>query len=222
MLRDSLGAVDAHYEVALDGMQEELSGSKPKILASSATLTGYEKQVSVLYRRTARVFPQPPPQDGNGFWTAASSQLMRRYIALAPRQLSVAEFIQATARVGRRWPALVVVVPKMTRERDASVIVTLLNSFRTAIDSSKRYRLLAKAAEFLSALWLTAPFIGLLRYATKSTAPSSKTRVCSTKSAPWRIRKTISGSPGTPDAQDLPQSRRDTNGHHQAVTKAKD
>ncbi len=35
--------------------------------------------------------------------------------------LGVAEFIQATARVGRRWPALVIVVPKMTRERDASV-----------------------------------------------------------------------------------------------------
>jgi hypothetical protein len=35
--------------------------------------------------------------------------------------LGVAEFIQATARVGRKWPALVVVVPKMTRERDASV-----------------------------------------------------------------------------------------------------
>nr|WP_246737234.1 helicase C-terminal domain-containing protein [Bradyrhizobium japonicum] len=35
--------------------------------------------------------------------------------------LSVAEFIQATARVGRRWPSIVIVVPKMTRERDASV-----------------------------------------------------------------------------------------------------
>lgn len=257
LLRDSLGAVDAHYEAALDSMQEELTGSRPKILASSATLTGYQKQVSVLYRRTARVFPQPPPREGKGFWTSDSDQLMRRYTALAPRQLTVefvvdrlivtlqrsirelineparicaelrvdqafsdflvniygtdviygntlqdldavvrssetqyagldpppnvetltgrtgfenvreildrlenpeddfdkrlhliaassmmshgvdidrlnvmimmalplgvAEFIQATARVGRRWPALVIVVPKMTRERDASV-----------------------------------------------------------------------------------------------------
>jgi len=35
--------------------------------------------------------------------------------------LAVAEFIQATARVGRRWPALVIVIPKMNRERDASL-----------------------------------------------------------------------------------------------------
>ncbi|MDF2995119.1 MAG: hypothetical protein K0R27_756 [Xanthobacteraceae bacterium] len=257
LLRDSLGAVDAHYECAMDGIQQELSGSKPKILASSATLSGYLKQVDVLYRREARVFPQPPPLDGAGFWAADSDRLMRRYVALAPRRLTVefvvdrlivtlqsairrllhepaelcaelgvdpshagflvdlygtnvvygntlqdidavvrssetqyaeltpppnvetltgrtdfedvrktldrlehpeaefdqrlhliaassmmshgvdidrlnvmimlafplgvAEFIQATARVGRKWPALVVVVPKMTRERDASV-----------------------------------------------------------------------------------------------------
>lgn len=257
LLRDSLGAVDAHYEAALDSIQQEISGSKPKILASSATLAGYQKQVSVLYRRRARVFPQAPPREGQGFWTSDSPRLMRKYVALAPRRLTVefavdrlvvtlqksirdiisepsricselniaeeyadflvnlygtnvvygntlqdldavvrssetqyaglepppnvetltgrtafedvrstlgrlenpearfeerlhliaassmmshgvdidrlnvmimlalplgvAEFIQATARVGRRWPSLVFVVPKMTRERDASV-----------------------------------------------------------------------------------------------------
>lgn len=257
LLRDSLGAVDAHYECVMDGIQEEISGRKPKILASSATLSGYAKQVEVLYRRTARVFPQQPPIDGQGFWATDSKNLMRRYVALAPRRLTVefvidrlivtlqrairlllkepeslcaelridtsyapflvnlygtnvvygntlqdidavvrssetqyaeldpppnvatltgrtdfdevrrtldrleapaneyekrlhliaassmmshgvdidrlnvmimlafplgvAEFIQATARVGRRWPAIVIVIPKMTRERDASV-----------------------------------------------------------------------------------------------------
>lgn len=257
LLRDSLGAVDSHYECIMSGIQEQVSGSKPKILASSATLSGYQKQVDVLYKRKARVFPSLPPVDGKGFWTADSDRLMRKYIALAPRRLTVefvvdrviitlqqavrklisdpeavcaelkvdvsytsflvnlygtnviygntlqdidavvrssetqyaelpsppnvatltgrtdlnevrtildrlespelefdqrlhliaassmmshgvdidrlnvmimlafplgvAEFIQATARVGRRWPALVLVVPKMTRERDASL-----------------------------------------------------------------------------------------------------
>ncbi len=92
LLRDSLGAVDAHYEGALDTVQLELSGRRPKILASSATLSGYEKQVGVLYQRQARVFPQPPPREGAGFWTSDSSILMRRYIALAPRSLTV-EFV---------------------------------------------------------------------------------------------------------------------------------
>ncbi|WP_211475159.1 helicase C-terminal domain-containing protein [Collimonas humicola] len=257
LLRDSLGAIDAHYECSMDGIEEAIAGSKPKILASSATLTGYKKQVDVLYKRKARVFPQLPPVDGQGFWATDSVHMMRCYLSLAPRRLTVefvvdklivtlqktirslhsapeeicselnidlsyapflvnlygtnvvygntlqdidavvrssetqyaeldpppniatltgrtdfeevrqtlnrlespepefenrlhliaassmmshgvdidrlnvmimlafplgvAEFIQATARVGRRWPALVLVIPKMTRERDASV-----------------------------------------------------------------------------------------------------
>jgi hypothetical protein len=271
LLRDSLGAVDAHYEGALDVLQFELSDRKPKILASSATLSGYKKQVEVLYQRQARVFPQPSPREGAGFWTSDSPLLMRHYIALAPRSLTVefvadriivslqlavrrligdasavcsalaideryrdflvnlygtnvvygntlqdidavvrssetqyaelsppprvatltgktpfeevrktlarlespednfedrlhlvaassmmshgvdinrlnvmlmlafplgvAEFIQATARVGRQWPALVIVVPKMTRERDAS----LYRSFREFVLHGDRF-----------------------------------------------------------------------------------
>lgn len=89
LLRDSLGAVDSHYEALYDALQDELCGRKPKILASSATLTGYEKQVNVLYRRAARVFPVPPPRTGGGFWTADSESLMRRFVAIAPRGVTI-------------------------------------------------------------------------------------------------------------------------------------
>ncbi len=248
-----------------------MTGTRAKILASSATLAGYKKQVDVLYRRSARVFPQPSPQEGHGFWTSDSDELMRHYLALAPRRLTVefvadrlvvsmqqairdllnqpaeicaelnidlafsdhlvnlygtnviygntlqdidaivrssetqyagldpspnvetltgrtdfenvlkvlhrlehpedrfddrlhliaassmmshgvdidrlnimimlafplgvAEFIQATARVGRRWPALVIVIPKMTRERDAS----LYRSFPEFVSHGDRF-----------------------------------------------------------------------------------
>ena len=89
LLRDSLGAVDSHYEALYDSLQHELCGRTPKILASSATLTGYEKQVDVLYRRAARVFPVPPPRSGGGFWTSDSERLMRRFVAIAPRGVTI-------------------------------------------------------------------------------------------------------------------------------------
>lgn len=85
LLRDSLGAVDSHYETLFDHLQEEICGRKPKILASSATLTGYEKQIDVLYRRKARVFPVQGPSESEGFWTAESDKLARRFVAIAPR-----------------------------------------------------------------------------------------------------------------------------------------
>jgi Lhr-like helicase len=89
LLRDSLGAVDAHYEALLDGLELELCGVRPKILASSATLEGYESQVDVLYRRRGRVFPLQGPSATEGFWTADSDRLMRRFVAIAPRGLTI-------------------------------------------------------------------------------------------------------------------------------------
>lgn len=92
LLRDSLGAVDAHYEALFDGLEEELCGHRPKILASSATLEGYQGQIGVLYRREGRVFPLQGPSTEEGFWTSSSDDLMRRYVAIAPRGLTI-EFV---------------------------------------------------------------------------------------------------------------------------------
>jgi hypothetical protein len=89
LLRDSLGAVDSHYESLLDHLQLELCGTRPKIVASSATLTGYERQVEVLYQRQGRVFPQPGPQAGESFWTAPTTKALRRFVAVAPRGVTL-------------------------------------------------------------------------------------------------------------------------------------
>lgn len=97
LLRDSLGAVDAHYEALFDGLEQELCGHRPKILASSATLEGYEGQIDVLYRRTGRVFPQQGPSTEEGFWTASSNEPMRKYVAIAPRGLTIEYVIDRMA-----------------------------------------------------------------------------------------------------------------------------
>lgn len=89
LLKDSLGAVDSHYEALYDDLQRNLCGYSPKILASSATLEGYKRQVDVLYRRNARVFPLAGPAASEGFWSADSQQPMRRYTAIAPRGVTL-------------------------------------------------------------------------------------------------------------------------------------
>ena len=85
LLRDSLGAVDAHYEALLDHLQNQLCDNSPKVLASSATLSGYKRQSSVLYQREARVFPHPEPRIGKGFWAGDTESTMRKFLAVAPR-----------------------------------------------------------------------------------------------------------------------------------------
>ncbi len=85
LLRDSLGAIDAHYESLLDHLESVICDVRPKIVASSATLTGYERQCDVLYRRSGRVFPIQGPSASESFWSAPSKRLLRRYVALSPR-----------------------------------------------------------------------------------------------------------------------------------------
>lgn len=88
LLRDSLGAVDSHYEALLDSLQAYY-GSVPKIIASSATLTGHEEQVGALYRREGRVFPLLGPEVGRSFWSRDTPALARRFAGLAPRGVTL-------------------------------------------------------------------------------------------------------------------------------------
>ncbi len=86
LLRDSLGAVDSHYETLIDHLHREVDGADPpKIVASSATLAGYEQQTRELYARAGAAFPQPGPAESVSFWTCDTTQLMRRFVGIAPR-----------------------------------------------------------------------------------------------------------------------------------------
>ena len=105
LLRDSLGAVDSHYEALLDGLQIR-HGPPPKIIASSATLAGHGDQVSALYRRVGRMFPQPGPRAGHSFWACDTEHLARRFAGLAPRGVTLEyatdQLTEALQRVVRR------------------------------------------------------------------------------------------------------------------------
>jgi hypothetical protein len=105
LLRDSLGAVDSHYEAVLDALQAHYD-SLPKIIASSATLAGHDEQVEALYRRHSRTFPRPGPRTGRSFWSCDTEQLARRFAGLAPRGVTLEyatdQLTEALQRVTRR------------------------------------------------------------------------------------------------------------------------
>ncbi|MET8599973.1 helicase C-terminal domain-containing protein [Streptomyces althioticus] len=92
LLRDSLGAVDSHYESLMDHVQQAFpGGARCKVIASSATLSGHDRQVGVLFNRPGRVFPLQGVVSGESFWSSqpdpgkTPGQLLRRYVAVAPR-----------------------------------------------------------------------------------------------------------------------------------------
>lgn len=99
LLRDSLGAVDSHYESLLDHLQETLGAKPAKVVASSATLNGHDRQVEVLYRRTGRVFPLQGPTATNSFWTRRTEKALRKFVAVAPRGVTLEHVSDRTMNV---------------------------------------------------------------------------------------------------------------------------
>lgn len=88
LLRDALGAVDAHYESLLDHNQAA-HGHRSKILASSATLQGYERQSKVLFQRNGRLFPEPGPWSTRSAWSIDTPEIMRVFAGVAPRGTTI-------------------------------------------------------------------------------------------------------------------------------------
>jgi hypothetical protein len=91
LLRDSLGAIDSHYERLVDHLQTESGGPTPAIVGSSATIAGYDRHVQCLYGRPGTVFPVPGPEPGRSFWAVfdEAQPTMRTYVALAPRGVTL-------------------------------------------------------------------------------------------------------------------------------------
>lgn len=113
LLRDTLGAIDSHYEGLLDHLQEA-AGSHAKLLASSATISGFHRQCEVLYRRRGRLFPLPGPWADRSFWAVHSEHVARVFWGLAPRGVTIDyaadrcnETLQRAVRRALRDPAAV-------------------------------------------------------------------------------------------------------------------
>ncbi len=136
LLRDSLGAVDSHYESLYDDLSESAGSKRAKILASSATLKGFEKQARELYLRKARLFPAPEPEKGKGLWSKESEKLMRKYVAIAPRGLTLEWVTECIVTVIQRCVRSLMIDPKsicMNLKIDEALIPKLVDLYGTQL-----------------------------------------------------------------------------------------
>jgi hypothetical protein len=108
---------------------------------NTASLTGRTDFEEV--RQTLERLEHPEASFEDRLHVIAASSMMSHGVdidrlnimAILGIPLTTAEFIQATARVGRRWPGLVFVVHKIGRERDASVY----RSFGKFVEQGDRF-----------------------------------------------------------------------------------
>lgn len=93
LLREGLGTFDAHYETFTQQLLREY-GQLPalKIIASSATVEAFERQVNHLYGRSSfqtRIFPGPGPALGASYYTETLGHPQRLYVGLIPHNKTI-------------------------------------------------------------------------------------------------------------------------------------
>lgn len=98
LVREELGAFDAHYEGLLVELQREGPSKLPsKIIAASATIENYEDQLRQVYGRYPRCFPTIGFNRRLDFYTLETPDIRRLFIGVLPhyrRKADVAAIIQ--------------------------------------------------------------------------------------------------------------------------------
>lgn len=98
LLKEELGAFDAHYEGALAEIQTSAGVGLPsKVLAASATIEQYEDQMRQVYGRAPRSFPTPGFERARSFYSQETDDTRRLYLGVMPhyrRKADVAGMIQ--------------------------------------------------------------------------------------------------------------------------------
>lgn len=101
LLNEELGAFDGHYETAIAEYQKSLSaltradkrGVRMKIVATTATIKGEDRQVEHLFGLRSVVMPSLGPSLKKSFyWERDDKRPLRRFVGIQPSQGMTAEF----------------------------------------------------------------------------------------------------------------------------------
>lgn len=93
LLREGLGTFDSHYETFTQELLREMGQEGPlKIIASSATIEAFERQVEHLYGRQrvqARVFPGVGPSLEQTFFAQTRDYAQRLFLGIIPHNKTI-------------------------------------------------------------------------------------------------------------------------------------
>ena len=93
LLREGLGTFNAHYETFTQELLRQFGQTEPlKVIASSATIEAFDRQVEHLYGRTkaqARVFPAPGPTLESSFYAQTQDYPQRLFLGILPHNKTI-------------------------------------------------------------------------------------------------------------------------------------
>ena len=88
LLNEELGTFASHYETLYQTLCEQIGGETPKVLASTATIAEYERQMVNLFQKDPTRFPAAGPLQGETFYGELTETVEREYHGFTPRNRS--------------------------------------------------------------------------------------------------------------------------------------
>jgi hypothetical protein len=93
LLKEGLGTFDGHYETFVTELLGHIHPDhRVKLIASSATIENFERQIEHLYGldpHQARIFPGPGPSLGHSFYAETLEYPQRLYVGIIPRNKTI-------------------------------------------------------------------------------------------------------------------------------------
>jgi len=94
LLNEGLGTFDGHYETFTQQLQQEFDPNSPalKVIASSATIEAFDRQVEHLYgrrRNQARIFPGLGPNLRESFYAQTRDYPSRLFVGILPHNKTI-------------------------------------------------------------------------------------------------------------------------------------
>lgn len=146
MIREELGAFAGHYEGILAVTQRQLTARqrpdrrqvRMKVVASTATVKGEDRQCEHLFGLPSVVVPMPGPSlEGSFYWSLDRSQPLRRFVGILPHrftaEMALVRILQAfhegIRRLEREGPAAVTDLGSI----DPARFVRLLDYYRVSL-----------------------------------------------------------------------------------------
>lgn len=81
MVREEIGTLDSHYETFFMETQKRYTGQTPKVIGSTATISGVEHQIKNLYCLKAEIFP---PKGSESVFYEETDDIQREIIGIMP------------------------------------------------------------------------------------------------------------------------------------------
>jgi hypothetical protein len=137
LVKEELGTFESHYWGAMEQLISWADYPKPKLIAATATIEGFDHQIDHLYQRNGYLFPSPGPSYRESFYaTEDEDEIQRYFLGVTPWNRSHINTVVSVLETHQK------IVQKLKESPEKLVTEFEFDDFNTVNSSDELQRML--------------------------------------------------------------------------------